>query len=173
MDSEQNSSDGVEPMRDGEPVGSEDTLAQAQAELAEYRDLLKRERADFVNYRRRVEQEQKELQQYASLRLIKKLLPVVDDFERALGAAPDPKENPWVAGLSMIDRKLRSMLEAEGVTPIESLHQPFDPNIHEAVEYADGGEGDDVVVDELSHGYRMHDRVIRPAMVRVGKRANA
>ncbi len=170
MDSEQTSTNGVESI-DGEPVGAEETLAQAQAQAAEYLDLLQRERASFINYRRRSEQEQTELQKYASLRLIKKLLPVVDDFERALAAAPDPTTNPWVSGLSMIDRKLRSMLEAEGVTPFESLHQPFDPNIHEAVEY-EGGDGDDMVVAELSRGYRMNDRVIRPAMVRVGKRTN-
>lgn len=171
MDSEQGSTNGVEAVDEGAPVGADDALAQAQAQAAEYRDLLQRERADFINYRRRIEQDQKDLQQYASLRLVKKLLPVVDDFERALAAAPDPKTNPWVAGLSMIDRKLRTMLEAEGVTPFESLNQPFDPNIHEAVEY-EGGDGDDIVVDELSRGYRMNDRVIRPAMVRVGKRAN-
>jgi molecular chaperone GrpE len=171
MDSEQTSTNGVESIDNGEPVEAEETLAQAQAQAAEYLDLLQRERASFINYRRRSEQEQTELQKYASLRLIKKLLPVVDDFERALAAAPDPKANPWVSGLSMIDRKLRSMLEAEGVTPFESLHQPFDPNIHEAVEY-EGGDGADVVVAELSRGYRMNDRVIRPAMVRVGQRAN-
>jgi molecular chaperone GrpE len=121
-----------------------------------------------------MEQEQKEWQQYAGLQVIKKLLPIVDDFERALAAAPDPAANPWVAGLTMIDRKLHKLLEAEGVTPIEALDQPFDPNIHEAVEYDPGsGDGEDVVVNELARGYRLGDRVIRPSMVRVGKRASA
>jgi molecular chaperone GrpE len=169
MDNEQVQTNGPAPEADAVPA--EEALAQAQAQAAEYLDLLQRERASFVNYRRRSEQEQKEWQQYASLQLIKKLIPIVDDFERALAQAPAPAENPWVAGLSMIDRKLRNLLENEGVTPIESLNQPFDPNIHEAVEY-DSGDGEDIVVSELARGYKMRDRVIRPAMVRVGKRAS-
>lgn len=175
MDNEHVTNNGTEPVTAaaGETDAPADALAQAQAQAAEYLDLLQRERASFMNYRRRSEQEQKEWQQYAGLQLIKKLLPIVDDFERALAAAPDPAANPWVAGLTLIDRKLRNLLESEGVTPIDSLHEPFDPNIHEAVEYDPGdGQGEDVVVDELAPGYRMRDRVIRPAMVRVGKRAN-
>jgi molecular chaperone GrpE len=105
------------------------------------------------------------------LRLIKKLLPVVDDFERAMASAPDPAENPWVAGLSLIHRKLQKLLEEEGVTPIESLNQPFDPNLHEAVSYEEG-DGDDIVVSEFARGYKMGDRVIRHAIVQVGKRKN-
>lgn len=167
MDNEHETNNGSAP--DTEMLTAEDALAQAQAQAAEYLDLLQRERASFINYRRRSELEQKEWQQYAGLQLIKKLLPVVDDFERALAQAPDPAANPWVAGLTMINRKLRKILEDEGVTPIESLNQPFDPNLHEAVEY-DSGEGEDIVVTELARGYRMRDRVIRPAMVRVGKR---
>ena len=179
MDGEQNMNGGstpadpqtVEVLNNGAEttVTVEDALSQAQAQAAEYLDLLQRERANFINFRRRAEQERQETQQYATLGLIKKLLPVVDDFGRALAAAPDPKENPWMAGVALIERKLRTLLENEGVIPIEALNQPFDPNLHEAVEY-EGGEGEDVVVDELSRGYKMRDRVIRPAMVRVGKR---
>jgi molecular chaperone GrpE len=176
MDNEQVTNNGSEPgaTEAGAKDTSADALAQAQAQANEYLDLLQRERASFINYRRRSEQEQKEWQQYAGLQLIKKLLPIVDDFERALAAAPDPAANPWVAGLTMIERKLRTLLEAEGVTAIDALDQPFDPNIHEAVEYLPGdGDGEDVVLDELARGYRMRDRVIRPAMVRVGKRGSA
>ena len=179
MDGEQNKNGGstpVEPQPAAAPNGGaeetfsvEEALTRAQAQAAEYLDLLQRERANFSNFRRRAEQERLDTQQYATLQLIKKLLPVVDDFGRALAAAPDPKENPWMAGVGLIERKLRTLLENEGVTPIDALHQPFDPNLHEAVEY-EGGEGEDVVVDELSRGYKMRDRVIRPAMVRVGKR---
>jgi molecular chaperone GrpE len=169
MDNEQVSNNGSAPA--AEPAPADDALAQAQAQAAEYLDLLQRERAGYINYRRRMEQEQKEWQQYAGLQVLKKLLPIVDDFERALAAAPDPAANPWVAGLTMIDRKLHKLLEGEGVTPIEALNQPFDPNIHDAVEY-EPGDGEDVVVNELARGYRMGDRVIRPAMVRVGKRAS-
>ena len=142
-------------------------VVRAEAKAAEYLDLLQRERANFINYRRRTEQEKAETQQYASAQLLKKLLPVVDDFDRALQAAPS--NDPWVEGVRMIDRKLHALLEAEGVTPIESLGQPFDPALHEAVAYEQGGEGDDVVAEEFARGYKHRDRVLRHAMVRVGK----
>jgi molecular chaperone GrpE len=146
-----------------------DELSRAQAQVSEYLDLLQRERANFVNFRRRAEQERQDLQQYANAQLIKRLLPIVDDFDRALAAAPDPKANPWVEGFALIDRKLHNILEAEGVTVIDSQDQPFDPKLHEAVEY-EGGEGEDVVTQELNRGYRLRERVLRPAIVRVGKR---
>ena len=154
------------PTNGGAPAAAE-TAAQTQA--AEYLDLLQRERANFINYRRRAEQERQEVQSYATAQLIKKLLPVVDDFERALAAAPDPATHPWVQGLALIERKLGALLESEGVTIIEALHHPFDPNLHEAVDY-EAGEGEDIVADELTRGYRLRERVLRPAMVRVGKR---
>jgi molecular chaperone GrpE len=143
-------------------------LAQAEAKAAEYLDLLQRERANFINFRRRSEQERADAQQYATAQLLRKLLPVVDDFDRALQAAPT--ENAWVDGVRMINRKLHSLLEAEGVTAVESVGQPFDPALHEAIAYEDGGEGDDVVAEEFARGYRHKDKVLRHAVVKVGKR---
>ena len=155
---------------DGAPQAAGDTrdpLAQAGAKAAEYLDLLQRERAAFINYRRRSDQERAESQQYATGQLLKKLLPIVDDFDRALQAAPSGQ--PWVEGVRMIDRKLHALLQAEGVTPIESLGQAFDPSLHEAVAYEQEGEGQDVVAEEYARGYRHKDRVLRHAMVKVGK----
>ncbi|MGI5835799.1 MAG: nucleotide exchange factor GrpE, partial [Chloroflexota bacterium] len=102
--------------------------------------------------------------------LIEKILPVLDDFERAIGAVPqDQQTTGWVEGIKLIDRKLRNVLEQEGVVPIEALGKEFDPYVHEAV-LREEGEGDvDVVVEEIQKGYKLHDRVIRPTMVKVGK----
>ena len=141
---------------------------------AEYLDALQRERANFINYRRRTEQERAETVQYATANLLKRLLPVVDDFDRALAAIP-PEErvnNPWVEGVELIARKLHNILEQEGVEPIEALGQPFDPNLHEAVAFDDNSEGGghtDTVAEVYSKGYKLHDRVLRPAMVKVSR----
>ncbi len=139
---------------------------------AEYLEALQRERANFINYRRRVDQEKTESAQYAAANLIKKLLPVVDDFDRALAAVPeaDRKHNKWLQGIELIARKLHAVLEGEGVEPIEALGQPFDPNLHEAVAFDDNGNGGpDTVSEVFAKGYKLKDRVIRPAMVKVSR----
>src|SRR3954452_15826943 len=102
---------------------------------AEYLDALQRKRASFINYKRRSEQERSETVQYATSNLLKKLLPVVDDFDRAMAAIPEEERqnNRWVEGIELIGRKLHNILEQEGVEPIEALGQPCDPNLHEAV----------------------------------------
>jgi molecular chaperone GrpE len=140
---------------------------------AQYLDALQRERASFINFRRRAEQERAEMVQYAGMNLIKKLLPIVDDFDRALAAIPEDvrKTSKWVEGVELIDRKLHTILEQEGVQPIEALGQPFDPNLHEAVAFEDnaeaGEEHQDVVSEVFTKGYKLRDRVLRPAMVKV------
>jgi molecular chaperone GrpE len=149
--------------------------AQAPDLAAQYLDALQRERASFINYRRRAEQERAETIQYAAAALLKKLLPVVDDFDRALAAIPeeDRKNNKWVEGVELIARKLHNVLEQEGVQPIEAKGQPFDPNLHEAVAFEDKAEGSedhqDTVTEVFSKGYKLHDKVLRPAMVKVSR----
>ena len=142
---------------------------------AEYLDALQRERATFINYRRRTEQERAELVQLANADLVKKLLPIVDDFDRALAAIPahDRKSNRWVGGVELIARKLHNLIEQEGVEPIDAKGQPFDPNTMEAVAFEDktsedeSGNHEDTVSEVFSKGYKMRDRVLRPAMVKV------
>jgi molecular chaperone GrpE len=145
-------------------------LEQAQAESEERLGQVQRLRADHVNYRRRLEQERDEERRRASALLIIKLLPVLDDFERAMDTAgPDLSGLNWVQGIGHIARKLRGTLEAEGLTQIDALGQPFDPAQHEAVlreETDDEHVGR--VLSVLQNGYRLQDRVIRPAMVKVG-----
>ncbi|MGE5620147.1 MAG: nucleotide exchange factor GrpE [Sphingomonadaceae bacterium] len=130
-----------------------------------------RAEADLANFKRRVEQERSELVKSANSSLILKLLPVLDDFDRAIEAVPeDARSQGWVEGIRLIDRKLCQVLEQEGVTPIDALGKEFDPHVHEAV-LREEGEGDvDVVVEELQKGYKLHDRVLRPTMVKVGRR---
>lgn len=144
---------------------------------AEYLDALQRERASFINYKRRAEQERAETIQFASSNLLKRLLPIVDDFDRALAAIPEEerKNNRWVEGIELIARKLHTVLEQEGVEPIEALGQPFDPNLHEAVAFEDNTEGgdqhEDTVAEVFAKGYKLRDRVLRPAMVKVARNA--
>jgi molecular chaperone GrpE len=145
-------------------------LAEAEAQAAEYKDQWLRAAADYKNFKRRVEIERAELIRSASSALLLKLLPVMDDFERAIAnIPPEIAETPWWGGTQLIAQKLRTILESEGVKPIEAVGQDFDPNLHEAVLYeeAEGQEGK--VIAELQKGYKLGDRVLRPSMVKVGR----
>lgn len=139
----------------------------------EYLDQARRARAEFLNYKRRVEQELEEFKHLAHMELIRKLLPVLDDFHLAIAHLPEEtKDSPWVQGLLLIERKLWAVLESEGVEPIEVVGKPFTPEEHEAV--AVSGEGPHhVVIEEIRRGYRLRGRVLRPALVRVERRATA
>jgi molecular chaperone GrpE len=155
---------------DGEAAAAgtdEARLAEAEARAAEYLDGWQRERAEFANARKRLERSRAEARQNATIELITSLLPILDDYERALDHVPEAiAGDDWVSGVSLIYRKLLGILERENIQRIPSVGQPFDPNFHEAVmqeaseEYESG-----VVVRELQSGYRLENRVIRPAMV--------
>jgi len=124
--------------------------------------------ADFSNYKRRTDEERATVAQFSTALLINRLLGVLDDFDRAIENVPAEAHEAWVEGVRLVDRKLRSVLESEGVTPIEVVGQPFDPNVAEAVVHEETTEyPDNQVIGELQRGYRLHDRVIRPALVRV------
>lgn len=148
----------------------EERLAQAEAQTAEYKDQWLRATADFKNFKRRTEQERSELIRSASSALVLKLLPVMDDFERALDNIPaDIAASPWWGGTQLIAQKLRTVLESEGVKAIEAVGTEFDPNLHEAVLYEDAEGQDGMVTGELQRGYKLGDRVLRPSMVKVGR----
>ncbi|HET9496364.1 MAG TPA: nucleotide exchange factor GrpE [Chloroflexia bacterium] len=164
----------LQPEEAQDEVGEQATAPAGRDLASEYLEALQRERASFINFRRRAEQEKLETAQYATAGLVKKLLPVLDDFDRALASIPEDerKGNKWVEGIELIARKLHGILEQEGVAPIEALGQPFDPNLHEAVAFEDnsgGGDHADTVSEVFSKGYTMRDRVIRPAMVKVSR----
>jgi molecular chaperone GrpE len=137
--------------------------AKAEANLANWQ----RSQADFINYKRRSEQEKEEIGKFATSILMLNLLPILDDLERAFDSIPPHlAQLTWVNGIRLIERKLQASLEAQGLSPIKAIGEPFDPNLHEATMYRKGEEG--IVIEELQKGYMIHDRVIRPAMVVVG-----
>jgi molecular chaperone GrpE len=147
--------------------GLKQALAEEKVRTESYLTNWQRAQADFINYKRRNEQEREEFNKFATANLMLNLLPVLDDLERAFSSIP-PRLNKltWVDGLRLIERKLRTTLETQGLTSIDALGKPFDPNLHEAVRQGNGKEG--IVIEELQKGYQLHDRVIRPTMVVVG-----
>jgi len=146
----------------------ERVLEQTRDQSDEHLRGLQRTAADFANYRRRVDEEREGLSQFSNALLIGKLLAVLDDFDRALENVPKDIEEGWVDGVRLVERKLRGLLEAEGVRQIEALGQPFDPNLHEAVVHEETADyPDNQVIGELQRGYRLRDRVLRPSLVRV------
>lgn len=129
---------------------------------------LQRLAADFANYRKRTDAERSEFAKYAKADLIRKLLDVLDGYDRALETMPDEvKGQPWVEGMWLVERKLRAVLEAEGLQTLESTGTPFDPHVHEAVAHVPSDEPEGTVLAEYQKGYRLHDRLIRPALVTV------
>lgn len=145
-------------------------LEQLQAQVDEYRESLQRERADFQNYRKRIEREKESLQTEISAKVLAKFLPILDDFERALGAVPpEQQDSDWLKGVTLIQRKFQSLLESEGIQPIDPLGQEFDPKFHEAIGADEASEthASGQVTAVLQKGYVRGDRVLRPAMVRV------
>lgn len=144
-------------------------LDQSEREADELRTTLQRTAADFANYRRRTEQDRLATLGLANEALLSKLLAIVDDFDRAIANMPaELAGQGWAEGIVAIDRKLRQLLESEGLTPIEAEGRPFDPHQHEAIvreETAAVPEG--TITAELQRGYRIRDRVLRPAMVAV------
>lgn len=144
-------------------------LAETQQEAAESKQGWQRAAADFANYRRRTEQDREQMLGLANEALLAKLLTIADDFDRAIANMPaDLRQVGWVEGIAAIDRKLRLLLDSEGLTPIEAVGQPFDPHLHEAVVREERSDvADNTVVGELQRGYLIRDRVLRPAMVAV------
>ena len=144
----------------------------ARRQSDEYLGLLQRERAEFANYRRRTAEERERELGLAGEDLIRKVLAIADDFDRATEAVPpEIAPNPWVSGVIAIDRKLRSLLESEGVTRLDaSPGRPFDPREHDAIAHVPApGRRDGEIVEEVRRGYRLRDRVLRPALVAVAQ----
>jgi molecular chaperone GrpE len=145
-------------------------LETTTAKADEYLAGLQRERAEFSNYRRRTAEEREHMLGLAGEDLIRKVLAIADDFDLAIDNRPAELEgNGWVEGVAAIDRKLRALLESEGVTPVEAEPgTPFDPRQHEAIVNVPGtGRAEGEIVDVVRRGYLLRDRVIRPALVAV------
>lgn len=145
-------------------------------ERDDYLAALQRERAEFLNFKRRTTEEREAMLGLAAEALIRKVLALADDFDLAVEHRADTGvDEAWVEGITAIDRKLRLLLESEGVTSIDaSPGTPFDPREHEAVANVPGtGRPGGEIVEELRRGYRLRDRVIRPALVAVAEDAGA
>ncbi len=142
----------------------------AKAQAAEYLDGWQRARADFANYKRRVEKEQSETYQNATARVIARFLDIYDDFERAIRSAEESKDFPnFLQGIGMIEKQFVDMLESRwGLKRFSSVGEGFDPNRHEAVQRVEGPAGSKpTVVEDYQKGYYLHERVLRPARVKV------
>jgi molecular chaperone GrpE len=146
-------------------------LAESRTRADEYLDGWQRSRAEFANYKKRIERDQLAVSQNAAGRIIKRYLEILDDLERALKNRPQEGEGAaWANGIELIYRKFKSILESEGITPMEAEGQQFDPNLHEAItsEESDDHESGQII-EVLQQGYMLGDRVLRPAMVRVAR----
>jgi molecular chaperone GrpE len=142
-------------------------LDEEKAKAENYLANWQRAQADYINFKRRSEQEKEEIIKLANATLMLSLLPVLDDFERALNSIiPEQAEINWLEGIKLIERKLRTNLETQGLSIIETVGKPFDPRLHEAVRQVEGREG--IVIEEVQKGYKLYDRVIRPSKVVVG-----
>jgi len=147
----------------------EEQLAEAEEKAQGYLASWQRAAADFQNYKRRNEQERSELARLANAALMINILPLIDDFDRAMQNVDASIAGlTWMDGIRLIHRKFQMLLDAAGVTEIEADGRDFDPNVHEAVTFGEGEDGK--VVGVVQKGYKLGDRVLRPAMVVVGKR---
>lgn len=155
-----------------DPAALKQLVEQERAKSAEYLDNWRRAAADLANYRKRVEKDNTEFTRFANAALIARLLPVLDDFDRAFQTIPDNlRDLTWIDGIVLIARKMGAVLEAEGLKPIDALNKPFDPNFHDAVIHEETDQHEDgSVIAELQRGYQLNDRVLRPTLVKVAKR---
>ena len=150
-----------------ESDGSAGSLPE-DPKVVELTNDLKRMAADFANYRKRNEAERADFAKFAKADLIAKLLDVLDGYDRALATVPDEvKGQPWVEGMWLLERKLRAILEGEGLESVDSLGKRFDPYQHEAVAHVPSAEPEGTVIKEHQRAYRLHDKIIRPALVTV------
>jgi len=152
----------------GQAAGEEQATVTDKELAEQYLANWQRAQADFINFKKRAEQEKADFARYANGTLMASILPVLDDFERALENIPeDARGSGWVEGIELIYRKLLGELESQGLSRLETEGADFDPNFHQAVLHEEGEEGK--VIEELQKGYMLHDRLLRPAMVKVGK----
>jgi molecular chaperone GrpE len=142
-------------------------LEEEKCKAEKYLGNWQRSEADLSNYKKRAEQERGEFAQFANTTFILTLLPILDDLERAFNTIPHELEQlTWVEGIRLIWRKLWVTLEAQGISVINTIGEKFDPAVHEAVHQGEGEEGE--ILEELQKGYKLRDRLIRPALVVVG-----
>ena len=163
----------LDPQQD--TTASTDTAAPdgadaLQKERDELYDRLLRKTAEFDNFRKRVDRDRKDMIEWAAADVIGELLSIVDDFDRALAADAPPEAQAYKSGLELIQRQLSELLKKRGVTPVEAMGADFDPHVHQAVAYEEvAGAREGEVVGVMAKGYKLGDRLLRPALVKVAK----
>ena len=151
------------------PADLQAELDRVRAERASYLDLAARLQAEFDNYRKRAAKEQQEYRDYALADAVRSLLPILDSLDRAANTKAASLED-FHAGIELIDKQFHDALAKLGVQPVEAEGAPFDPNLHQAVQMVDTDEVEDNhVIDEMQRGYKLKERLLRPAMVRVAR----
>lgn len=165
------------------PIDPQDTIEEAAAAAAgdspadalqkerdDLYDRLLRKTAEFDNFRKRVDRDRKDMIEWAAAEVINDVLAIADDFDRALAAPAPPEANAYKAGLELIQRQLAEMLKKRGVSTVDALGADFDPHLHQAVAYEEvEGAREGEVVDVMAKGYKLGDRLLRPALVKVAK----
>src|SRR6187401_2632601 len=150
--------------------GGVTTATELQKERDDLYDRLLRKTAEFDNFRKRVERDRKDMIEWAAADVLGDLLSIVDDFDRALAAPAPPEAQSFRAGLELIQRQLAELLKKRGVSTIEALGADFDPHQHQAVAYEEvAGAREGEVVGVMGKGYKLGDRLLRPALVKVAK----
>jgi molecular chaperone GrpE len=157
-----------------EPLDAQELTAEMErirSERQEFLDGWQRARAEFANYRKRVEREQEEARSRIAGETLVRVLAIMDDLDRALRDRPaEPEAAAWAEGIELIYRKFQALLEAEGVQLIQAEGQAFDPSLHEALSHEESeAHAEGQVIEVVQRGYRIGDRVLRPALVRVAK----
>ena len=162
-----------EPDENGSAVGTTLDVDELQRQRDDYYDRLLRKTAEFDNYRKRVDRDRQSMAESATADLVRDLLPLVDDLERALRAETASEgAQAYRAGVELIHRQLLEILRKRGVRQIDALGADFDPHYHEAVSHeAAEGRRDGEIIEELGRGYMLGDRLIRPSIVKVAKGA--
>ena len=161
VDAEQEGAGQDQPSVDPELQAARD---EAQANFARYQRLA----ADFDNYKRRTRQELGDRTQYANEELLRKLLPILDNLRRALDHAPEGVDPNWFEGIKMVTRQFEDTLRAQGLSTIPAVGEKFDPSQHEAIAREETDEQEEgTIVEEMQPGYRLHERVLRPTLVKV------
>jgi molecular chaperone GrpE len=144
-------------------------IAQLRGERDDLKELLLRRQAEFDNFRKRTERERSEYVQYAAMDTVKELLPVLDDFERAIKVECNSPE--YVKGIEMIYNRMSESLKKQGLEPVDAVGKPFDPHLHQAIERVETTDAaDNTVIGEFQRGYNFKGKLLRPAMVRVAVR---
>jgi molecular chaperone GrpE len=145
----------------------EKTLEDERKRNEEYLTSLRYLQADFENYRKRVDREIRELEEFSTLGLVRKLIPVLDDLDLAVATAGKAEDKGILEGVKMVQKNLNSALESEGLHRIKAVGEPFNPSSHEAVDKVQGKDSSDKVIEEMRKGYTFKGKVLRPSAVKV------